>query len=158
MDRDGAMSWAAMRTAVGSGPAVTSRASPVFVRADSSSPVAMVPGSPDLPERHSGFVRASPLQRSSFDLLRLPSSLDLPTLGAMSFPLALVFSRCDFRPAAQDELPTTAHVLSLQAALGTCVDTVSSSIPQQLALIAPYRPSWRDLRAFPVPDAKARYT
>jgi hypothetical protein len=65
------------------GPAVTIRVSLVFVRADSSSPVVMVTGSPDLPERHSGFVRASRFQRSAFDLLRLPSSLRLSAPCAM---------------------------------------------------------------------------
>jgi hypothetical protein len=68
---------------MGAGLAVTMRADSVFVRADSSSPVAMVTGSPDLPECHSGFVRASRFQRSAFDLLRLSSTPRSHALGAM---------------------------------------------------------------------------
>jgi hypothetical protein len=65
------------------GLAVTVRASSVFVRADSSSPVVMVTGSPDLLERHSGFVRASRFQRCPFDLLRLTGTTCLHALVAM---------------------------------------------------------------------------
>jgi len=79
----GAMSFAMIRAVVGSGPAVTIRASPVFVRADSISTVDITWPSPNRLEWHSGFVRASRLQRSAFDLLRLPSTLDLLALGAM---------------------------------------------------------------------------
>jgi hypothetical protein len=68
---------------MGAGLAVPLRADPVFVRADSSSTVDMITGSPDLPERHSGFVRASRFQRSAFDLLRLPSTPVSHALGAM---------------------------------------------------------------------------
>jgi hypothetical protein len=53
------------------------------MRADSSSPWDMATGSPDLPERHSGFVRAFHFQRSAFDLLRLPSTPLPHALGAM---------------------------------------------------------------------------
>jgi hypothetical protein len=56
------------------GPALTIRADPVFVRADSSSTVDMIPGSPDLLERHSSFVRAARFQSHPFDILCLPST------------------------------------------------------------------------------------
>jgi hypothetical protein len=65
------------------GLAVTIRADPVFVRADSSSTVDMIPGSPDLLERHSSFVRASRFQRHRFDILCLPQNPVSPALGAM---------------------------------------------------------------------------
>ena len=83
VDLDAAMSWAAMRAAVGSGPAVTSRASPVFVRADSITTMDITLPSPNRLERHSGFVRARVISKPDLDLLRLVPSLHLPALGAM---------------------------------------------------------------------------
>lgn len=65
------------------GPAVTRRASPVFVRADSITTMDITLPSPNRLERHSGFVRALGDSKPGLDLLRLPSSLHLPTLGAM---------------------------------------------------------------------------
>ena len=65
------------------GPAVTIRASPVSVRADSMSTVDITLPSPNRLEWHSGFVRAYRFQRSSFDLLRLVPTLLLSALGAM---------------------------------------------------------------------------
>jgi len=45
--------------------------------------VTNVPGSPDLPERHSGFVRARIVSKPGFDLLRLVPTTCLPRSGAM---------------------------------------------------------------------------
>jgi len=68
---------------MGGGLAVTMRASPVFVRADSMSRRDTGHGSPNRLERHSGFVRASRFQRCSFDLLRLMPTTCLHPLAAM---------------------------------------------------------------------------
>ena len=65
------------------GPAVTRRASPVFVRADSISTMDITLPSPNRLERHSGFVRARVISKPDLDLLRLVPSLHLPALGAM---------------------------------------------------------------------------
>ena len=92
------------------GPAVTRRASPVFVRADSISTMDITLPSPNRPGCLSACVRARVISKRGLDLLRLVPTTLLHPLGAMSFPLALVASGCDFRPAAGDELTTTAHV------------------------------------------------
>ena len=72
-----------MRAVVGSGPAVTSRASPVSVRADSMSRRDTGHGSPNRPGCLSACVRARVISKRGLDLLRLPSTLHLPALGAM---------------------------------------------------------------------------
>jgi hypothetical protein len=68
---------------MGAGLAVTMRASSGLVRADSSSPWDRATGSPDLPERHSGFVRALAASKPGLDLLRLRATTLPHALGAM---------------------------------------------------------------------------
>jgi len=53
------------------GPAVTSRASPVLVRADSISIMDTVLPSPNRPGCHSAFVRPRAISKQALDLLRL---------------------------------------------------------------------------------------
>ena len=65
------------------GPAVTRRASPVFVRADSISTIAITLPSPNRPGCLSAIVRARVISKRGLDLLRLRPSLPLPALGAM---------------------------------------------------------------------------
>jgi hypothetical protein len=68
---------------MGAGLAVTVRADPVLVRADSSSPWDRVPSSSNWLERHSAFVRAARFQSHPFDILCLPQNPVCPALGAM---------------------------------------------------------------------------
>jgi hypothetical protein len=77
------MSFAVIMAAVESGPAVTIPASSVFVRADSSSTMDITLPSPNRPGGHSAFVRPRGISKPGLDLLRLPSFLHFPALGAM---------------------------------------------------------------------------
>ena len=83
VDLDAAMSWATIRAVGGSGPAVTVRASPVLVRADSISIMDITLPSPNRLERHSGFVRALGISKQGLDLLRLTRITCLHALAAM---------------------------------------------------------------------------
>jgi len=65
------------------GPAVTRRASPVFVRGDSISTMDTVLPSPNRPGCLSAFVRPRVVSKRGLDLLRLLPSLHLPALDAM---------------------------------------------------------------------------
>jgi len=65
------------------GPAVTRRASPVFVRADSISTMDITLPSPNRLERHSAFVRPRGISKRGLDLLRLTPTTCLHVLAAM---------------------------------------------------------------------------
>jgi len=65
------------------GPAVTRRASPVFVRADSISTMDITLPSPNRPGCLSAFVRASCISKPGLDLLRLTRTTRLHLLADM---------------------------------------------------------------------------